>query len=234
MQAEGKKRQDPTQKSFSQKETRAKDPMTVQEHFDSQNNEIKKGERIPTFTIEKRERDEAGTQKREKRERPKPPKEDMPATKELEETAEETKENSDTDPSTQVDEEYKEEDEDFFLAQMEQNPSAGRNQVSKREYAFGPYSEAVKPKPKILMVAEKPSIAKSIADALSNGKYSQGGGKMPVYTYTGSFKSHSQCEIKVTSVAGHVFNRDFPSKFQDRRADPEMLFEAPTLRKLEK
>ena len=62
------------------------------------------------------------------------------------------------------------------------------------------------------MVAEKPSIAQAIAEALSHNKCSKGGGKMPVYTFNTNFKGHN-CLVKVTSVAGHVFNRDFPSKF---------------------
>ena len=50
---------------------------------------------------------------------------------------------------------------------------------------------------------------------------------------SGFFKGH-RATFKVTSVAGHVFNRDFPSNYQDWRMDPAELFEAPTVRKLEK
>ena len=38
----------------------------------------------------------------------------------------------------------------------------------------------------------------------------------------------------MTSVAGHVYNRDFPPAFQDRRSDPLKLFDAPTVRNLDK
>jgi DNA topoisomerase-3 len=38
----------------------------------------------------------------------------------------------------------------------------------------------------------------------------------------------------VTSVAGHVYERDFPIEYQDRRADASILFDAPTKRKLDK
>jgi DNA topoisomerase-3 len=38
----------------------------------------------------------------------------------------------------------------------------------------------------------------------------------------------------VTSVAGHVYNRDFPLQYQDRRSNPISLFDAPTIRKLDK
>lgn len=67
------------------------------------------------------------------------------------------------------------------------------------------------------MVAEKPSIALSITEALSGGKYTKGMGlarSLPVYFFNGIFKGH-QAAFKVTSVAGHVFNRDFPTQYQD-------------------
>ncbi len=40
--------------------------------------------------------------------------------------------------------------------------------------------------------------------------------------------------FRVTSVAGHVYNRDFPMEFQDRRSDSLKLFDAPTVRKLDR
>jgi hypothetical protein len=40
--------------------------------------------------------------------------------------------------------------------------------------------------------------------------------------------------FRVTSVAGHVYSRDFPMEYQDRRSDPAQLFEAPTVRRLDK
>jgi DNA topoisomerase III len=43
-----------------------------------------------------------------------------------------------------------------------------------------------------------------------------------------------QAYFKVTSVAGHVYNRDFPMEFQDRRSDSLKLFDAPTVRKLDR
>ena len=68
------------------------------------------------------------------------------------------------------------------------------------------------------------------------GKYSVKTGparSCPIYVYSGFFKGH-RATFKVTSVAGHVFNRDFPSNFQDWRMDPVELFDAPTVRKLDK
>jgi len=64
----------------------------------------------------------------------------------------------------------------------------------------------------VVMIAEKPSIELSIAEALSGGKYTKGSGpsrSLPVYLFNAMFKGH-QAQIKCTSVAGHVFNRDFP------------------------
>jgi len=66
-----------------------------------------------------------------------------------------------------------------------------------------------------MMVAEKPSIALSIAEALSGGKFSKKSGyskSLPIYVFSGHFKGH-RANFKVTSVAGHVYNRDFPTQF---------------------
>jgi DNA topoisomerase III len=68
----------------------------------------------------------------------------------------------------------------------------------------------------VLMVAEKPSIAKAIAEALSSSggyKESKRAG-LPVYGYEGKIFGN-QAFFKVTSVAGHVFTRDFPSEYSD-------------------
>jgi DNA topoisomerase-3 len=77
----------------------------------------------------------------------------------------------------------------------------------------------VKKNPIVVMIAEKPSIALSIAEALSGGKFTKGSGlarSLPVYFFNAMFKGQ-QASIKVTSVAGHVFNRDFPNTYQDWR-----------------
>jgi len=119
---------------------------------------------------------------------------------------------------------------------MSKDPRSGNNQISKLNYAMGPRTEQVKKNPIVVMVAEKPSIALSITQALSHGKYSQDKGlarSLPVYKFSGLFKGY-QATFKVTSVAGHVFNRDFPTQYQDWSLDPENLFDAPTLRKLDK
>ncbi|XP_059446946.1 DNA topoisomerase 3-beta isoform X1 [Corylus avellana] len=80
---------------------------------------------------------------------------------------------------------------------------------------------------KVLMVAEKPSIALSIASALSRGQMSTRRGSTDVHEFDGIFRGF-QARFKVTSVIGHVFSVDFPSKFQDwGKTNPLDLFDAP-------
>ena len=65
------------------------------------------------------------------------------------------------------------------------------------------------------MIAEKPSIALSITEALSRGKYNKIDGiarQCPIYRFNGDFKGH-KAQFKVSSVCGHIFNRDFPKEF---------------------
>jgi DNA topoisomerase-3 len=84
-----------------------------------------------------------------------------------------------------------------------------------------------------LMVAEKPSIALSIAKALSNGKFTQRKGRSPicpVYQYRGNMMGHKNVLFKVTSVAGHVYSRDFPKQYANwDKTDPFDLFDAETV-----
>lgn len=84
--------------------------------------------------------------------------------------------------------------------------------------------------PKVLMVAEKPSIALSIATALSGGQMSTRRGSTEVHEFEGTFQG-CRAHYKVTSVIGHVFSVDFPVTYQDWTAtDPLSLFEAPILK----
>ena len=83
----------------------------------------------------------------------------------------------------------------------------------------------------VLMVAEKPSIAQTVAQILSGGKASfRKGTGTPVHEYSGSFQGAS-AKFKVTSVTGHVFSIDFPAEFNDRaKTNPLDLFEARTVK----
>lgn len=81
------------------------------------------------------------------------------------------------------------------------------------------------------MVAEKPSIAGAIASALGGSK-GRGRGNMHVFNY--NFKG-KPARIKVTSVTGHLYRREFPWKYADRkRVDPLELYDAHTVRLAEK
>ena len=63
----------------------------------------------------------------------------------------------------------------------------------------------------VLMVAEKPSLALSIAKILSNGNLHSRKGvssACQVHEYNGTFKGDS-AKFKMTSVCGHVFSLDF-------------------------
>ncbi|KAL8120958.1 hypothetical protein AgCh_017940 [Apium graveolens] len=86
--------------------------------------------------------------------------------------------------------------------------------------------------PKVLMVAEKPSIAFSIATALSAGQVlmSSRRGSTEVHEFEAMFQGQ-KAHYKVTSVIGHVFSVDFPAAYQDWTAtDPLTLFQAPVLK----
>ncbi|CAH0561430.1 unnamed protein product [Brassicogethes aeneus] len=79
----------------------------------------------------------------------------------------------------------------------------------------------------VLMVAEKPSLAASLAQILSNGKNTSRkgfNGACSVHEWNGTFKN-SQARFKMTSVCGHVLGVDFISKYNNwDRVDPVELF----------
>ncbi|XP_014521718.1 DNA topoisomerase 3-beta isoform X1 [Vigna radiata var. radiata] len=86
------------------------------------------------------------------------------------------------------------------------------------------------PIPKVLMVAEKPSIALSIASVLSRAQMFTRRGSTEVHEFDGKFLG-SPAYFKVTSVIGHVFSVDFPAKYQDWTAtDPLDLFQAQVIK----
>ena len=81
----------------------------------------------------------------------------------------------------------------------------------------------------VLMVAEKPSICTSIAQALSRGNMTNHGKSPPVYEFNGTFLN-KPAFIRVTSVTGHVFSIDFPKSYQNwDTVQPVDLFSAPIL-----
>uniref|UniRef100_H2YRK7 DNA topoisomerase n=1 Tax=Ciona savignyi TaxID=51511 RepID=H2YRK7_CIOSA len=86
----------------------------------------------------------------------------------------------------------------------------------------------------VLMVAEKPSLALSIAKILSRNSLNTRKGissACPVHEYSGKFKGE-QVRFKVTSVCGHVMSIDFEGKYNNwEKVDPSELFIAPTIKK---
>ena len=86
----------------------------------------------------------------------------------------------------------------------------------------------------VLMVAEKPSLAQSIAKFLSNGKMTSRkglNGACSVHEYNGVFHG-TTVKFKMTSVCGHVMALDFHHKYNDWDAvAPVELFQATTLKK---
>uniref|UniRef100_A0A8C8XC07 DNA topoisomerase n=1 Tax=Panthera leo TaxID=9689 RepID=A0A8C8XC07_PANLE len=87
----------------------------------------------------------------------------------------------------------------------------------------------------VLMVAEKPSLAQSIAKILSRGNMSSRkglNGTCSVHEYTGTFAGQP-VRFKMTSVCGHVMTLDFLGKYNKwDKVDPAELFsQAPTEKK---
>nr|CAB3267171.1 DNA topoisomerase 3-beta-1 [Phallusia mammillata] len=86
----------------------------------------------------------------------------------------------------------------------------------------------------VLMVAEKPSLALSIAKILSRGALNSRKGlsnACSVHEYSGKFQG-DMVLFKVTSVCGHVMALDFEGKYNNwEKVDPSELFLAPTYKK---
>lgn len=77
----------------------------------------------------------------------------------------------------------------------------------------------------ILMVAEKPSLAQSLAKILSNGQMTSrkgSNGACSVHEYTGRFPPTGETvRYRFTSVCGHVMTLDFIGKYNNwDKVDP--------------
>ncbi|CAG9836094.1 unnamed protein product [Diabrotica balteata] len=86
----------------------------------------------------------------------------------------------------------------------------------------------------VFMVAEKPSLAASLATILSNGKNTTRkgfNGACSVHEWVGVFMN-APSKFKMTSVCGHVLGVDFISKYNSwDRVDPVELFSCPIEKK---
>eukprot|EP00929_Paragymnodinium_shiwhaense_P013359 TRINITY_DN121220_c0_g1_i1.p1 TRINITY_DN121220_c0_g1~~TRINITY_DN121220_c0_g1_i1.p1 ORF type:complete len:858 (+),score=186.81 TRINITY_DN121220_c0_g1_i1:105-2678(+) len=84
----------------------------------------------------------------------------------------------------------------------------------------------------VIMVAEKPSIAKTLAEALCRGgrPSERKGVSLSVYEYEGDFYGQ-RAWFKVTSVAGHVYEINFPNEMNNwDKVDPLQLYAAKTIK----
>ena len=85
----------------------------------------------------------------------------------------------------------------------------------------------------VLMVAEKPSIATTLAEVLSgNSRVLKRKGKSPsspVHEFGAEFQGRA-AHFKITSTVGHMYSLDFHPNFNDQqKVDPVELFDAPTI-----
>jgi|SRR6202035_60020 DNA topoisomerase III len=82
---------------------------------------------------------------------------------------------------------------------------------------------------KILCVAEKPSIAKAVAQILSGGAFQASNTRINYiknYKFTCRFPEWGQCDVVFTSVAGHLTAADFDEPYRSwTRCAPVALFE---------
>jgi DNA topoisomerase-3 len=80
----------------------------------------------------------------------------------------------------------------------------------------------------VFMVAEKPSLALSISQILSNGQLSSRKGFnncCSLHEWTGKYQSNSSARFRMTSVAGHVFGIDFVPRYNNwDKVDPVRFF----------
>jgi len=82
----------------------------------------------------------------------------------------------------------------------------------------------------VLLVAEKPSVAQAIANALAGDApvVKHDDGPVPTFQFDGAFKGFS-CMYLVTSVTGHLYSVDFVEGYENWQAvDPASLFCAKT------
>jgi DNA topoisomerase III len=87
---------------------------------------------------------------------------------------------------------------------------------------------------KILCVAEKPAIAKAVAQHLAGGRITthpiRGNPYVKNYEFDFNFRTWGNCSVTMTSVLGHLTGLDFDPQFKGwRSCQPSSLFDAPTM-----
>ncbi|KAF2824637.1 DNA topoisomerase 3-beta [Ophiobolus disseminans] len=84
---------------------------------------------------------------------------------------------------------------------------------------------------RVLCVAEKPSIAKAVANHLGGQARAEnvnGIGWVKNYKFDFRFQQWGQCSVTFTCVAGHIVTHDFHERFRKwHSCQPAALFEAP-------
>ena len=91
------------------------------------------------------------------------------------------------------------------------------------------------PECRVLCVAEKPSVARAIAEALSGGKHCTRNKNSPLQvhlTYAYFPPAKRRCSVAITSVVGHVFGLDFAAG-AEKRGDITSIFQAKTRKVVE-
>ncbi|KIW31309.1 uncharacterized protein PV07_02966 [Cladophialophora immunda] len=89
------------------------------------------------------------------------------------------------------------------------------------------------PGQKILCVAEKPAIAKAVAQHLAGGRVTtrpvNGNQYVKNYEFDFHFQQWGNCSVTMTSVLGHLTGLDFDPKYKNwKSCPPSQLFEAET------
>ncbi|XP_004342668.2 topoisomerase III [Capsaspora owczarzaki ATCC 30864] len=80
---------------------------------------------------------------------------------------------------------------------------------------------------RVLNVAEKPSVAKSISEIMFGGRPPSHRDGVPVFTFDTNFRNQP-CTMVFTSVVGHLLASDFTADYSKwNTCAPEALFEAP-------
>jgi DNA topoisomerase III len=82
---------------------------------------------------------------------------------------------------------------------------------------------------KILCVAEKPSIARSVTQTLSGGRFTTSDTRIRYiknFKFTARFPNWGDCEVVFTSVLGHLLSQDFDSPWRGwQQCSPSALFQ---------